>query len=414
MAVGDIALCGDLGRRLERGEVVALPDETRSLLAGCDLRIGNLETVLTNHPRRTGSIGSFISAPVSAVSVLVEAGFDVLSVANNHARDCRLSGLLQCIDVLQEHGIRSCGAGASNLQARSPAIVEAAGVRIGVLGYCDNFRVDADANENVAPAEATDDWIASDISSLRRRVDLVILQLHWGWEFSVYPLLSYRDRARRFAEAGADVVMCHHAHVPMGLEVWGNSIIAHGLGNFVLPPDEYLAGGHPWTYRTIALRVFFDRAGAIRAEIIPCTIDENGFPRLAEGQVAAEILGGVGRASRRLRDDTLLARLERDRTIRETVSFFSALQACSADEAGEWALQLHSPFLKDVVSKLEPDHGSAGEMLAAFMRQFAASYQDAQLVRSMWKKSHGDDLVSALDCLRSSGLSGAGLPGRVP
>lgn len=203
--------------------------------------------------------------------------------------------------------------------------MEVAGLKVGMLGYCDNFRVDADDAENVAPAPALDDWIISDICALRPRVDLVIVQLHWGWEFSLYPLLSYRDRARRFAEAGADLVLCHHAHVPMGVEVWKGSIVGHGLGNFIFPRDSYLVDGHPWAYRSYALKVFFNKPSVLRAELIPYVIDDMGFPKIAMGNVAREILGGVGRASTRLGDDARLAWVERDRTLRDAISFFVPL-----------------------------------------------------------------------------------------
>lgn len=412
IAVGDVAFCGSIGQNLEANEITELPQETISLLAGADLSVGNLETMLTGQRLCSNSIGSFLNAPVSAASLLESGGFDVLNVANNHTRDCGRPGLQECLQLLGDLGIRTCGAGAAC--ERPPAVAEAAGVRVGFLGYCDNFRLTADPHENAVPAVVHDESIESDLATLRQQVDLVILQLHWGWEFAMHPLLNYRDRARRFADAGADVVICHHAHVPMGVEVWNTSVIAHGLGNFIFPPDEYLTSGHPWSNRTIAIKVFFDKAGAIGAEIIPCVIDEIGFPRLAEGRVAAEILGGIGRASRRLQDTSWLKWLERDRTVRDTTSFFSALQHCDPGEIQEWALQLHSPFRKDVVARLEHGYGPAAQKLAAFMREFAASYQDPILMNPLWKKSRENDLISALQSFRSSNVVGANLPGRVP
>jgi hypothetical protein len=66
----------------------------------------------------------------------------------------------------------------------------------------------------------------SDICALRPQVDVLILQLHWGWEFSFYPLLSYRDRARRFA---GFPIWYSAITLAVGLR-YGSSIIAHGLG----------------------------------------------------------------------------------------------------------------------------------------------------------------------------------------
>lgn len=414
IAVGDIALLGSAGEALESSEREGLSQDIRSLLAGCDLRIGNLEVMLTDKEKKTGSIGGFLTAPLKAINILTNAKFDVVSIANNHARDGYLSGMLQCRQLLEQHGIQSCGGGQSLDQSRYPAIIEVKGVKIGVLGYCDNFRVDINASENIAPAPAFDDWVEFDIRSLRSKVDLIVVQLHWGWEFSLYPLLNYRDRARRFAELGADLVLCHHAHVPMGVEVWKKSLIAHGLGNFIFPPDEYLLSGHPWTNRSILLKVFFNKSGLLSAEIVPIVIDKQGYPNIATGHQEAEILGGVGRASCRLLDDELLAWIERDRTVRETFAYFSNLQKSDPALAQEWSLQLQSPFLKDIVFRLGHNFGIAGEQLASFMHQFSASSADPRLAAALSRRCREDDLVAALATLRKSYPFLQDLPGLVP
>lgn len=414
IAVGDIALFGSVAEVIASTEGYTLPENIKSLFAGCDLRIGNLEVMLTDSPPKTGSIGGFITGLPSSVKLLTDADFNIVTIANNHARDGHLSGMIQCRLLLEEHGILSCGGGQSLDQARSPAIIEVKGVKIGVISYCDNFRVDANAAENVAPAPVLDDLIESDIRDLRSKVDLVILQLHWGWEFSFYPLLNYRNRARRFAEIGADLVLCHHAHVLMGVEVWGRSLIAHGLGNFIFPPDEYLFSGHPWTLRSIAIKVHFDKSSALRSEIIPIVIDDSGFPSIATGNCADEILGGVARASIRLCDDELLAWVERDRTVREMIAFVTNLQKSDPANAQEWSLQLHSPFINQLVINLGNNFGTAGEKLAHFMNQFAASFNDPRLLASLLKQSREDNIVSALAHLRKSYPITQDLPGRVP
>lgn len=414
VAVGDVALSGGLGASVQRCDAVQFLKGVHGLFGDCDLRIGNLETVLTDADTTAGSLGGFLKAPPAAVDLLTAAKFDVVTLANNHARDCRVAGLLQCRELLQQQGIQHCGAGSSLEQSRSPAIVEVADLKVGMLGYCDNFRVDADDAENVAPAPARDDWIASDICALRPQVDLVILQLHWGWEFSFYPLLSYRDRARRLAEAGADLVLCHHAHLPMGVEAWKTSIIAHGLGNFIFPRGAYVTGGHPWTYRSYALKVFFNQSGVQRAEIIPFTIDTEGLPKIAISSSAAEILGGVGRASARLSNDMLLAWVERDRTVRDTMFFFASLQKSDPATANEWAFWVQSLLQQDNIRRLRLNFGAAGERLADFMQNLAESSVDPQLSVSLAKESRANEIVSALASLRSSNPIAEDIPGRVP
>lgn len=415
IAVGDIALHGSVATGVDGSVPNGFSDEMQNLLKNSDLRIGNLETIPTDVAKKTGSIGGFLTAPIKAASVLTTANFNILSLANNHARDSHLTGLLQCCQLLDEKGIQYCGAGPSLEKSRSPAIVTVAGVKIGMLGYCDNFRIDEMDFQNVAPAPAIDELIENDICALRQQVDLVIVQLHWGWEFSFYPHLSYRNRARRFAEIGADLVLCHHAHIPMGVEVWKHSLIAHGLGNFVFERDKYLISGHPWSYRTIALKVFFNKSGVLNAEIIPCMIDEKGFPNIATGRDAAEILGGLGRISSRICDEELLAWVEHDRTVRVTVSFLRAFQKCDPSIAHEWALQLHSILYQNIMCNLENGYGAEGKQLAAFLQLIKTSYSDPILASCLVKRSNENEIDLTLTRFCSANPYCKDLPaGRVP
>ncbi len=412
--VGDIAPYDSMGARGNGKKMASSLEGVRLIFQDCDLRIGNLEAVLTDLEPILPSRGSTMKGVPAAVNLLTAAGFDMVSLANNHSRDCRLAGLLECRELLDRHGIRHCGGGSSPEEARSPAILETAGLKVGVLAYCDNFRVDADDAENVAPAAPSDSLVLDDIRALRSRVDLLIVQLHWGWEFSFHPLLSYRERARRFAEAGADLVACHHAHLPLGLEVWKERLIAHGLGNFIFPRHRYLFGGHPWAYRSCVLKVFFDGSGVVRAEIVPIEIDGEGFPRIAAGGPAAEILGGIARASARLLDDAALAWMEHNRTLRDTFSFFRSFPASDPATAHEWALQLRSPCQQDNIRRLQRYDLPAAARLAGFMEQVAASSENPGRCFSLCKESRADGLASAVERLRSTHPIPEDLPGRIP
>jgi len=415
VAVGDVAVPDSVVRAVQQPFGTAnWRAEMHAIFGDADIRTCNLETVITTHGRTRGLIGATMKTSPAALEFLCAAGFDVVTLANNHARDCRLAGLLECCSLLDDVGIRHCGAGSSTEQSRAPAMLEVAGVSVGMLGYCDNFTVDADPSENVAPPAPHDDLVVSDIASLRSRVDLVVVQLHWGWEFALHPLLSYRDRARRFAEAGADVVVCHHAHVPMGVERWHGSIVAHGLGNFVFPRDPYLVAGHPWSYRSYGLKVFFDCSGVVRAETVPCVLDADGLPRLASGTTAREILGGIGCASRRLDDDELLASVERDQTLRDATAIFARLQDSDAPTAGEWSLALRSPFRQDCIRRLYTDFGPEGEQLAKLLLDLANSAADPETMLAIMKRTGEHDMVSAVTRLLAANALPADPPGRLP
>lgn len=409
VAVGDIAL-RDLEALIAHDGAMNLLRGVMGLLSDCDIRIGNLETVLTDEAEHDLCPDAIHAAP-STIRLLTAARFDLLSLANNHVLDCRVAGLLECRKSLDEHGIRYCGAGQSTEESRWPAIVEACGLKIGMLGYCDNSRVDINGSENVAPAGAYDEWVLSDIRKLRPRVHLLVVQLHWGWEFSFYPLLSYRDRARRFAEAGADLVLCHHAHVPSAVEVWKRSIISHGLGDFVFAPDAYLRGGHPWWNRSYALKVNFDRGGVLGAEVVPCVLSDHGLPTVADWPAAAEIAGAIARVSARLHQNEWLAWVERDRIVRETGHFFESFPR-NVPPAQYWALKLRRPFQQHIIGMLRRDFGGAGERLASFMQEVAGSGGDPQLAAALSKRVADSDIARALAAVTPRRGLSIRVPGR--
>jgi hypothetical protein len=214
--------------------------------------------------------------------------------------------------------------------------------------------------------------ILQDLVALRPTVDLAVLQLHWGVEFAMYPWLSHRDRARRFVEAGADLVLCHHAHVPMGIEVWQRGLIAYGLGNLVFPASRHLASGHPWSYRSLVLKVFFGRSGITHAQIIPVEMRPDFTVAPSVGTRRAEMLGAVARASRRLRDSERLARLEAEQLARETLGWAAALDpqgGLTATRLADLAALLTAPRQERLISWLRerssPSAREVGDFLAS-------------------------------------------------
>ena len=176
-----------------------------------------------------------------------------------------------------------------------------------MLGYTDDYRPASPLGAAAGPAPARDNLILQDLEAIRPTVDIVVLQLHWGVEFAMYPWLTHRTRARRYAEAGADLVLCHHAHVPMGVEVWKRSLIAYGLGTLLFPASRHLAGGHPWSHRSVVFKVGFGQGGISHAEMIPVEVRADFSVAPSTGARRAQMLGALGKASKGLQDSEKLA-----------------------------------------------------------------------------------------------------------
>jgi poly-gamma-glutamate capsule biosynthesis protein CapA/YwtB (metallophosphatase superfamily) len=392
LAAGDVVLSRDIEEAIRHRGPATIFAPLKPVLDGCDLRVANLESPLTRGEVKPAAMRGGLKAAPESVEALAAAGFDAVTVANNHCMDFGPEGLLECLRVLDGRGIAHCGAGDSPRAARGPALLNARGLRVGMLGYADDYRAAIPLDAAAGPAPARDDLILEDVAALRPTVDLVILQLHWGVEFAMYPWLSHRDRARRFVEAGADLILCHHAHVPMGIEVWKRGLIAYGLGNLVFPASRHLAGGHPWSYRSLVLKVFFGHGGISHAQIIPVEVRPDFSVAPSTGGRRAEMLGAITRTSRGLPDAARLARLETEQLTRETLGWSSTFEdqgGLTANQLAEMATLLTAPRQRHVIAWLQEQSSASARAIGDFLASLAAHADaPARIDSHAWQARH--------------------------
>jgi len=232
-AVGDLAFGPGVARQLQAQGPEYPFRNIRFLLADADLRFGNLEYPLTTSPRRHPIVRhGHECAPPEAVKALAHAGFDVLSVANNHIFDCLDDGLADSVSLLARHGIGCVGAGSSLAAARAPAVRVVNNMRLGFLAY--TFPLHQIATENSCGCAPNDPEImCEDVRCLKPHVDHIFVSIHAGPEFSTYPTVECQRDSRALLDEGATAVLHHHGHVPKGIEVYRERLIAYGLGNFL-------------------------------------------------------------------------------------------------------------------------------------------------------------------------------------
>jgi poly-gamma-glutamate synthesis protein (capsule biosynthesis protein) len=201
--------------------------------------------------------------PAHNLNAYSEAGFNVMSLANNHIGDGGHSAMLETRDRLRSQGIATCGAGRNLPEARAPAIVEREGVKIGFLAYSSTFPHGYEARAampGLAPLRAYNHFheqseyyspgylprietipdpedhrnLESDIAALRKTADLVVLSFHWGDHLRPFALTDHERRTARFCiDRGADLVIGHHHHALRGVEWYGGKPIFYGLGHLV-------------------------------------------------------------------------------------------------------------------------------------------------------------------------------------
>jgi len=262
------------------------------LLGQADLAVANLESVLTTQGQPLNK-PYIIRAHPGSGQTLVEAGLDLVSLANNHALDYGQVGLDETLDTLDALEIAVVGAGCETSTTRTadlcragqPAIFTLNGVKVAVLGYAGaywNGSPDMPASDKIAWAEPA--RVQADVQAVRAEADIVIVLLHAGIEYAAKPSSSQVAAAHAAIDAGADLVVGHHPHVTQTVERYGpqgraegssrDGLIVYSLGNavFDIPRQAAMQGD--------LLRVYVTRDGLQRAELWPFWIEDAIRPRL--------------------------------------------------------------------------------------------------------------------------------------
>ncbi|MEO5922334.1 MAG: CapA family protein [Bryobacteraceae bacterium] len=324
-------------------------------LHDCDLLVGHVEVP---HTRRGQEAYFDTPAPPSDpanLAALPSAGFHVATLAGNHIADRGPHGVEDTIAELQRLGIATTGAGRNLAEARQPALVERKGLRFGVLSYncvgprgswagnahpgcayvhvlthyeLDHASPGGPPNVYTFAEPKTLDAMSADIEALRSSVDVLTVALHKGLGHTPATVAMYeRQVAKAAIDAGADVVVGHHAHILQGVEVYRNRPIFHGLGNFAIatralnidgnssperrawaerrrklfgfePDPEYLTYPfHPEAKNAIIAFCEIDDQGIRTAGFTPCFVNKHSQPEVLgddeRGRAVAEYVRSI-------------------------------------------------------------------------------------------------------------------------
>lgn len=203
-----------------------------------DVLVGNLETPVIEALPDSSPIGAKFrfGGDREMVQMLYDAGFQVLSLANNHYFDLREDGQLQSPTILREVGITPIGGSRTEDPVFRVETHEAKGWTIGFLSVTN--RVNAPVRENtpqVPYLELRDmvDTLTPLITDARASHDLLVVAIHWGDEYAETPSNLQQKTARALLDAGVDMLVGHHPHVLQGVERHGDGLIAYSMGNFL-------------------------------------------------------------------------------------------------------------------------------------------------------------------------------------
>ena len=240
---GDMHFEGVVRTRLDTAPATAV-GPFAEVLRGADLAIGNLETAIATGGTRADKQFAF-RVPPTAVDALRAAGFDAVSMANNHGLDYGPDGLAESLAVkrAQPDGFL-IGIGGEEDEAFAPFSAEVRGQRIAVIAatqVLDSELIDAwtatATHAGMASAKRVD-RLVEEVRRARATHDTVVVFLHWGVEKATCPTGDQQALARTLTAAGADVVVGGHAHRLQGGGRLGEALVHYGLGNFLFKENS--------------------------------------------------------------------------------------------------------------------------------------------------------------------------------
>jgi len=234
IAVGDIMLGRYIGKDMAKKNKGFLHPYKliKATISKANIAFGNLESPISARGKSTGKKYSF-RASTESIAGLVDAGFDVLSLANNHSMDFGPQALHDTISLLKKNSISVVGAGKNLAEARKPAIFISSSTTVAFLAYDCTFRWTFASNKKTGTCPARIKLIREDIKKVREKCDIIIVSFHWGNEYSEKVSDFQKKMGHATIDAGADAVVGHHPHVLQGIEFYKNKPIVYSLGNFI-------------------------------------------------------------------------------------------------------------------------------------------------------------------------------------
>ena len=291
-AVGDIMLGSPFPNetRMPPNDGADLLEEVTPILEKADITFGNLEGPLADggisEKCGTGRANCFaFRSPTRYGKYLKEAGFDVMSLANNHAGDFGDSGRESTRKTLDGLGIKHAGSDKGHF---STTFLEAKGKTIAFIGF---------AHNNIVPNVNDLAFARQLVQAAGKKADIVVVSFHGGAEGTdSYHVPNKTEMffgeargnlplfARAVIDAGADLVLGHGPHVLRGMEIYKDRLVAYSLGNFATYGWFKLVGG---TAESLVLEIQLDAEGKfLNGKIHPVVQEGRGIPKLDKSKSA--------------------------------------------------------------------------------------------------------------------------------
>ncbi|MFZ5364870.1 MAG: CapA family protein [Patescibacteria group bacterium] len=284
--VGDMMFSRTVNDKMKSYDNYFYPLEALAdFLAGADLTFGNLESPIFSGKHVPPASYNFDAAPAIAAN-LARAGFDVVSLANNHAGNAGAAGFLKSFEELNKRDIKYVGAAKNSADLKNQGVItEINGVKIGWLAYAYGPSQYRAGKDSPGMALMDKDQLKSDVLRLKDQVDHVFVSMHAGDEYTENISAQQSEFAHLAIDSGASLVIGHHPHVVQRFESYGGGYIFYSLGNFIF--DQMWSEN---TRRGLAVKVFLDKQAINTIEFYPIKIFDFAQPKFSFGSDQQDVL----------------------------------------------------------------------------------------------------------------------------
>ena len=283
---------------IEGNKEELIGDKLCEILNSCDYTIFNLETPLTNTCTPINKCGPALFTPEETILGLSRINPHFFNLANNHILDQGVQGLEKTIKILDENNINYAGVGKNINEIKKYFVIRIKNKNIGIYCCSENefsiaTRFTAGANP-YNPLESSDD-----VSKLKENVDFLIVLYHGGIEEYRYPSPNMQKIFRKFADSGADVVIGQHSHCIGCKEIYKDSTLIYGQGNFLFDASDI----EPWK-TSLFLEIYLND-NSYEINYVPLTKQSNKV-RVAEDNMFKDILDDFNKRSENIKHENFI------------------------------------------------------------------------------------------------------------
>jgi poly-gamma-glutamate synthesis protein (capsule biosynthesis protein) len=236
--VGDVMLSRHVGDIITRKGPEFPFEHVHDILIRGDITMGNLESPISSlnstvcEKRSTSLWNLCFKASPDSVRGLTYAGFDIMTMANNHALDYKPEIMNDTLIRLTAAGIKYTGVQQSGEEYLPNAtIVQDPRMKVAFLGFNDIGTYNNSSYPR--PWNATEEIVIQAVKKARVEGDIVVVNFHFGEQWNFTPSQRQETLAHLAADSGATIIIGHHSHVIQKIEIYNRSIIAYSLGNFI-------------------------------------------------------------------------------------------------------------------------------------------------------------------------------------